>query len=148
MLAITWEVDGVTVVINSDQETIGYLKFQAGPVKEVGENGLQIEHVIEVLRQRLRRFQQGPFACAENEVAISFLAMALEALTKRTKERELQGVEGWSLPDQSQGAAVLPASSETPTKPPEPIPNTVNEVIPESPSSPGNLPDRPTAVGQ
>lgn len=70
------------------------IKFQLGPIKEVGVNGTQIDSVIDVVINRLEGFQKGPFECMENLNAITHLMEAKNALQSRTKKREDQGVEG------------------------------------------------------
>ena len=72
----------------------GEIKWQLGPVAEVGVNGTTIEDVIEVCIDRLRGFQRGPFASRENALAITDLESARNWLLQRTRERQAQGVEG------------------------------------------------------
>lgn len=74
------------------------IKFQEGPILEVGHNGCQIEDVIDVLLDRLRGFNEGPFRCRENSLAITALEDAQNWLLRRTLNRAAQGVEGHSLP--------------------------------------------------
>ena len=72
------------------------VKFQSGPIKEHGENGVQIEDVVQVAIDRLR-FVNGLMACRENSVAITHFETGLLWLNKRTAERKKQGVEGRHL---------------------------------------------------
>lgn len=72
------------------------IKFQSGPIKEHGENGVQIEDVLQVAIDRLR-FVNGLMACRENSVALTHIETALLWLNKRTAERKKQGVEGRHL---------------------------------------------------
>ena len=74
------------------------IKFQCGPLGEVGVNGCSIEDVIDVLAERLEGFQAGPFKCQENADALSFLYTAKGVLLTRTARRQAQGVEGRNLP--------------------------------------------------
>ena len=74
------------------------LKFQAGPIQEVGVNGCSIEDVIDVLRERLEGYQRGPFRCRENALAITKLEEAKHWLLERTRKRQTQGVEGTNQP--------------------------------------------------
>ncbi len=76
--------------------------FQHGPPDEVGINGCRIEDVIEVLVQRLLDFQGRELACKENEEALYHLEMAREALLKRRRRREQQGVLGKREPHVSE----------------------------------------------
>lgn len=60
-------------------------------------NGAFVEDAIVAARERLVFFQtatDGKFACRENEDAINALNEALEALEKRTLDRQARGVEG------------------------------------------------------
>ena len=74
------------------------LKFQAGPIQEVGVNGCSIEDVIDVLAARLEGFQRGAFRCRENALAITKLEEAKHWLLERTRKRQTQGVEGTNRP--------------------------------------------------
>ncbi len=70
--------------------------FQNGPIAEVGINGVTHEALIAILIDRLKAFQEGPYACPENLAAWSHLAMAQSALFSRTLARAGRGVEGTS----------------------------------------------------
>lgn len=72
----------------------GFIKFQAGPVKETGVNGTTIESVALVLIDRLEGFQRGAFANSYNAEAIAHFRAGVEALLRRTADREARGVEG------------------------------------------------------
>ncbi len=74
------------------------IKFQLGPVQEVGVNGTTIEKVISLLIARLEGFQRGPFACRENHQAIACLYMAVDWLEQGTRARQAAGVEGTNQP--------------------------------------------------
>lgn len=71
------------------------IKFQEGPIGEVGVNGCQIDDVIETLVDRLLGFQK-THPCRENALAITNLEQARMWLEERTKNRIKQGVEGTS----------------------------------------------------
>ena len=77
-------------------EVICEVRFQEGPIKENGINGAANEDVINMVIARLEYFQQGPYKCRENAIAISKLEEALLWLRKRTMGRENRGVEGTS----------------------------------------------------
>ena len=70
------------------------IKFQNGPIKEAGVNGLSQEALLAVVIDRLRSFQDGPFKCRENAIALTHLEDALMWLQKRTRDRMARGVEG------------------------------------------------------
>ena len=88
-------LDGSPALIESEHFK---LKFQLGPIKEVGVNGTTIESVIDVLVARLEGFQSGPFRCRENALAITKLEEAKQWLLYRTQKRQNQGVEGENKP--------------------------------------------------
>lgn len=70
------------------------IRFQCGPIKEVGMNGATIEDVLLILAKRLEGFQKGNFRCVENTNAISGIEHAIAWLDIRTRRRQRQGVEG------------------------------------------------------
>ena len=84
------------VQVNDPSESLncGYIQFQAGPTKEVGLNGTTIEHVLGLLIKRLEGFQQGAFANDWNEEAIYHMVSAVDALERRTYDRQARDVEG------------------------------------------------------
>jgi len=71
-----------------------HIKFQCGPVKEVGVNGTSIENVLLLLKARLEGFQKGDFRCRENAIAITKIEESIQWLEWRTSQRVKQGVEG------------------------------------------------------
>ncbi len=73
---------------------LGYIQFQNGPIKETGLNGVMNEDLLAIVIDRLRGFQSGPYACKENEVALSKVELALSVLNERTAARVARGVEG------------------------------------------------------
>jgi hypothetical protein len=70
------------------------LKFQRGPIKTAGVNGLTHEALIAVLIDRLEGFQNGKYANAFNQGALDHLRGAQASLKARTAERTARGVEG------------------------------------------------------
>lgn len=72
----------------------GRIHFQEGPVKEHGVNGCHQEDLLAILIHRLRCFQDGPYACRENALALTKLEEAMHWLQARTQRRERRGVEG------------------------------------------------------
>ena len=73
-------------------ETI--IKFQYGPISEVGVNGITNEALLAIVIDRLRGFQTSRFSCRENALALTKLEEAMMWLHKRTLDRERRGVEG------------------------------------------------------
>lgn len=73
------------------------LVFQNGAIAEKGVNGITQEVLLAIVADRLECFQNGPFACRENEIALEKIQEAMEALQSRTRERMARGVEGKSI---------------------------------------------------
>lgn len=72
------------------------VKFQLGPRGEVGINGCCIREVIDVAMERVEGFQNGPYKCRENALAITKLQEAKHWLQHRTEERVKRGVKGFN----------------------------------------------------
>jgi hypothetical protein len=70
------------------------LLFQNGPINEAGVNGITHEALIEILIDRLKGFQEGPYAGSLNSAALHHLKQAQTMLRWRTEERMKRGVEG------------------------------------------------------
>lgn len=70
------------------------LRFQNGPIKDAGTNGITHEALLAVVIDRLQSFQKGPFACRENAIALTKIEEAMHWLQHRTKARVARGVEG------------------------------------------------------
>lgn len=71
-----------------------YIRFQDGPIKESGVNGVMDENLLAIVIDRLQGFQSGKFACEENQRALDFIQLGLQTLQLRTQNREKRGVEG------------------------------------------------------
>lgn len=76
---------------------LGKVRFQCGPIKENGVNGVANEDLIAMVITRLEHFNQSEFRCRENSMAITKLEEALLWLRKRTIGREKRGVEGTNI---------------------------------------------------
>ena len=72
------------------------IRFQNGPIQEVGVNGISQEALLAIVEHRLQCFQSGPYACRENAVALTKIQEAMMWLQKRTRDRLNRGVEGTS----------------------------------------------------
>ncbi len=68
--------------------------FQNGPIAEEGVNGITQEVLLAIVIDRLRSFQNGPFACRENALALTKIEEAQHWLLSRTRARMARGVEG------------------------------------------------------
>ena len=72
------------------------IAFQNGPIAENGVNGVTQEALLEIVADRLRSFQKGPYACRENARALDKIEEAQHWLHSRTLARMSRGVEGKS----------------------------------------------------
>lgn len=74
------------------------ISWQNGPLgrgsKRNAPNGAFVEDVIDACADRIEYYQSGKFNCDCNQEALEHLNKALEALRRRTEEREHRGVEG------------------------------------------------------
>lgn len=71
------------------------IKFLSRPLTHPdGPDGITIEMLLAVCKDRLEGFQSGPFSCESNQIALDSINKALEALHSRTRERKARGVEG------------------------------------------------------
>lgn len=76
-----------------DEDT-AFILFQNGPIAEAGVNGVTHEALLAILIDRLECFQNGPYKCHENAMALASLEAAQQWLQSRTKQRMERGVEG------------------------------------------------------
>lgn len=79
---------------SDDPVNLTTVHFQKGPIKENGVNGCMNEDLIAMVIDRLESFQNSPYECSENAMALIKLEEALLWLRKRTMNREARGVEG------------------------------------------------------
>lgn len=72
-----------------------HLAFQKGPRNEIGsEHGVLDTDLLEIVRDRLKCFQAGDFACRENACALTHIEEALMWMNKRVEDRAERGVLG------------------------------------------------------
>ncbi len=76
------------------QKSETYISFQKGPIKEAGVNGITQEALLAIIIDRLRSYQNGPYKCHENAIALTHCEEALMWLQRRTIARIKRGVEG------------------------------------------------------
>lgn len=69
--------------------------FQNGPI-EAGVTGVSNEALLAIVEDRLKCFQDGPYKCRENALALTHLQESMHWLQHRTRERLARGVEGTS----------------------------------------------------
>lgn len=68
--------------------------LQNGVVPEVGVNGVTCEDLLKVVEETFTCFQEGQFACEENDEVLQGVRMAQGAIARRLARREAQGTEG------------------------------------------------------
>ena len=86
--------DTSTNVSADEVETELTILFQNGPINDVGVNGITQEVLLAIVADRLRSFQDGPYACRENALALTKIEEAQHWLQQRTIARMRRGVEG------------------------------------------------------
>lgn len=71
------------------------IQFQCGPRKELLSNhGVLDTDLLEIVRDRLKCFQAGDYACRENACALTHIEEALMWMNKRVEDRAERGVLG------------------------------------------------------
>ena len=84
-----------TVMDADDNLIMGYIRFQQGARGGlVPPNGLRDDDLLEIVRDRLKGFQNGPFPCEENAKALACVEEAFTHLKTRTDDRAARGVLG------------------------------------------------------
>jgi len=84
-----------TVMDSDDKLIMGYIRFQQGVRDGTAlPTGLRDDDLLEIVRDRLKGFQAGPFPCEENDKALACIEEALKHLKKRTDDRFERGVLG------------------------------------------------------
>lgn len=68
--------------------------LQSGPLSEVGVNGVTAEDLLKVVEETYVCFQEGQFACGENEEVLQHIRAAQAAIAKRFQRRAAEGTEG------------------------------------------------------
>ena len=70
------------------------ITFQSGLVdQESGPNGVFVETILKIARDRVKDYQASRFSCRENALAITKIEEALHWLDHRTRDRIARGVE-------------------------------------------------------
>ena len=72
-----------------------HIRFQAGPRKDPeSRKGVCNTDLLEIVRDRLRAFQAGPYSCRENACALTHSEEALMWLNRRAEDRAERNVLG------------------------------------------------------
>lgn len=88
----------IKFVDRNDEVQNHKIRFQEGPIKEYGVNGITDEHLIRIVLERIESFQDSEFKCEDNKAIIYNLKHTLLYMSNRRKERESRGVEGTFKP--------------------------------------------------
>lgn len=71
------------------------IEFQKGPRNDAeARHGVLDTDLLEIVRDRLKAFQNGPYATRENACALTHIEEALLWLNKRVEDRAERGVLG------------------------------------------------------
>lgn len=94
-----YRIDGFSTATHPDQSPGSFqigadIFYQAGPIPDVGNNGVTIEAQVATIIHRLAGFQDGPYPSAYNELALTHFRAGLDALKARTADRVARQVEG------------------------------------------------------
>jgi hypothetical protein len=82
------------VYLRKDKNSISFT-IQNGPIREVGENGCQIDALVHAYREILIGLNE-KFPCDENIKQIDLLNEVIELSDKRKRDRTARGVEGFN----------------------------------------------------
>lgn len=76
-------------------DRIAVIKFQKGPRKDPNaQNGIIDSDLLEIVRDRLKSFQQGDYATRENAIALTHIEEALMWMNRRVEDRIERSVLG------------------------------------------------------
>lgn len=80
---------------NDDTEPLIVIRFQHGALKMPDSTrGVLDTDLLEIVRDRLRGFQSGEFACRENACALTHIEEALMWMNRRVEDRIERNVLG------------------------------------------------------
>lgn len=81
--------------INGKLQCTWFIEFQNGPrAAQDSVPGVCDQDLLEIVRDRLKAFQAGPYACFENARALMYIEQALIQLNERVEDRIERGVLG------------------------------------------------------
>ena len=86
------------IVIEAEEDAaydVRIIKFQEGPRKDINSTqGIIDSDLLEIVRDRLKSFQKGPYSSEYNAEALDHIEKALEALNRRVEDRIKRDVLG------------------------------------------------------
>ena len=78
-----------------EEEPTAVIQFQRGPRKDpTARHGILDSDLLEIVRDRLRHFQEGEFATRENACALTHIEEALMWMNRRVEDRIERSVLG------------------------------------------------------
>ncbi len=78
-----------------DELPLACIEFQKGPRNDPdARHGILDSDLLEIVRDRLKAFQNGPMATRENEIALQHIETALLFMAKRADDRAERNVLG------------------------------------------------------
>ena len=81
--------------VDTDSRLMCTIQLQCGPRKEEGsQHGVIDTDLLEIVRDRLKAFQAGPFKSQYNQEALEGVEIALNALNRRVEDRIARNVLG------------------------------------------------------
>lgn len=84
-----------TIVSADNTFILEHIEFQEGPRKDpASRHGVMDSDLLEIVRDRLKAFHAGPFACEENARALQNIEEALYQMNLRVENRIASGVLG------------------------------------------------------
>ena len=85
------------IVKVSNNTALASIRFQNGATQETEINGIFMEDLLHIVKDRLEGFNQGKWSCKENSMAITKIEEALLWLNKRTADRKESGKYGTTV---------------------------------------------------
>lgn len=83
------------IVSETTKDILLTVSFQKGPRKDPdARHGVVDQDLLEIVRDRLKAFQEGPYATRENALALTHIEEALLWMNKRTEDRIERNVLG------------------------------------------------------
>lgn len=80
---------------HTHETALACIEFQRGPRNDPqSRHGVLDTDLLEIVRDRLKAFQAGPYATRENEMALMHVEEALLWMNKRTEDRAERNVLG------------------------------------------------------
>lgn len=84
-----------TIVRADTQQILEHIEFQKGARQDPdARHGVLDCDLLEIVRDRLKEFQEGPYACHENARALMYLEQALIQMNLRVEDRIARNVLG------------------------------------------------------